>query len=102
MPGNFYFRQKLSGTCKVARGENIGILQSCGQASPRELDCEIFRYDISRWHSSYCVCSSGSGYSDMAIMANGDIALVYERGDSDYPGEKIIFRIVKNPLSYRN
>ena len=58
--------------------------------------------DISRWHSSYCVCSSGSGYSDMAIMANGDIALVYERGDSDYPGEKIIFRIVKNPLSYRN
>lgn len=35
-------------------------------------------------------------------MANGDIALVYERGDSDYPGEKIIFRIVKNPLSYRN
>ncbi|MFR6034449.1 MAG: sialidase family protein [Bacilli bacterium] len=41
------------------------------------------------------------GYSDMAIMANRDIALVYERGDSDYQGENN-FRIVKNPLSYRN
>ncbi len=53
----------------------------------------------SPWHSSYLVCPHGAGYSDMAVMRGGDIALVYERGDSDYPGEKIIFRRIKNPLA---